>query len=242
MVTIEYNGIKVNVPESWQDVTLGEYEQFYALKPEGARERVALIAQVCKIDAETLLSWPAEVFNVIVDYVLFLYGDNPVPPNPVCEIDGVKYIVPIEDELTLGAYVDADEAQKGQDRVISNVLAIVCRPAGEAYDYKNNEARAAMFAAQPVSKVLGVMAFFLHCKQLSERRTQVFGNLHQVAALLPRNTELLRSLGGGIKLLRMWPVVRFCILNALLRYRLRRFSRTCSTAKTKGLRKTRKGS
>lgn len=242
MVIIEYDNRKISVPENWNDVTLGEYEQFYSLKPETARGRVALIAQVCKIDAETLLSWPTEVFNVIVDRLLFLYGDNPVPPSPVCEIDGVKYIVPIEDELSLGAYVDADEAQKAGANVISNVLAIVCRPAGEEYNYKNNEMRAAMFAAQPMSKVLGVMGFFLRCSNVLKQYTLAFGSLRQVADLLPRNTELLRNLGTGIKLLRMWRIMRFYCLIVLLRYRLQKFSPTYSTKRIKALQRKHKGS
>lgn len=238
MVQFEVNGVKIEVPQSWDDITLGMYEQVYDKKPESARDRVALVAQVCTVDADILLSWPAEVFNMIVKHVMFLFGDNPAQPSPVVEIDGTKYIVPIEDELTLGAWIDADEAQKAKVNAISSVLAIVCRPAGEDYDYKKNEQRQKMYAAQPVSKVLGVLAFFLQCSEALKLRTQVFGSLRQTAALLPRNTELLRSLGAGIKLLRIRRVMKFYALMLLLRYRLRKFSRTYNTAGIKTTRKT----
>lgn len=239
MVTIEFNSVTVKVPESWDDITLGVYEQVYGEKPESARARVALVAKVCGIDPETLLSWPAEVFNRIVGYILFIYGDNPVPPSAFCTIDGTRYIVPVEDELTLGAWVDADEAQKERVNPISSVLAIVCRPAGEEYDYKNNEVRQKLFAAQPMTKVLGVMAFFLHCKQTLEAHLRVYGSLCQAADQLPRNIKLLRSPGTGIKLSRIPAVIRYYYLTRLLRYRLRKYSRIYSTDALRKSQKTR---
>ena len=42
MVQIEYNTVKIEVPESWDDITLGFYETFYTEKPETARERASL--------------------------------------------------------------------------------------------------------------------------------------------------------------------------------------------------------
>ena len=241
MVQIEYNGTQVNVPESWEDITLGMYEQIYALKPGSTREQVELVARICGINPEVLLGWPAEIFNLIVNSLLFLYGDHSVPPSPTVEIDGVTYVVPIDDELSLGAWVDAEDAQRAKDNPLSATLAIVCRPAGEKYDDRNNEIRQKMFEALPVSKILGVMTFFLHCKTVSEQHTRIFGELHRAYDLLPGSTEILRSLGAGIKLSRIWPVIKYCYLTALLRYRLRRFSPSYNTAGTKITQKKRKG-
>ena len=235
MKTIEYGEHKIKVPESWEDIPLGDYEQVYNLKPDTNRERVALIAKICKIDADTLLSWPAEIFNLIVGCVGFLYEDNPVTPSQICEIDGIKYIVPVEDELSLGAWVDVDEVQKAGVNVLSNVLAIVCRPAGETYDYKNNEQRRAMYATQPTSNVLGVMAFFLRCKVQSAQLTATLGTLQRMADLLPPNIKLLRSLGDGIRLSRMWRIMKFYCLIKLLRYRLRKFSHSYNIGRTRNM-------
>lgn len=237
MVQIEYNTVKIEVPESWDDITLGLYETFYTEKAETARERVALVAKICRVDADLLLSWPAEVFNRIVDYVDFLFKDVPASPSPVVEVGGVNYIVPVEDELSLGAWVDADEVQKSGENVLSNTLAIVCRPAGEAYDYKNNEARRAMFAALPVSKVLGVLSFFLHCKTVSDRRTVAFTNLARMYGHLPRSIKPFLNRGGGIRLSRIWLIIKYWALMLLLRYQLRKYLRSCNTVKIKTTRK-----
>ncbi|SHJ66031.1 hypothetical protein [Bacteroides stercorirosoris] len=238
MVAIEYNKVKISVPESWDDITLGFYETFYTVKPETARERVALVAHICKTDANLLLGWPAEIFNRIVGYIGFLFEDNPAPPSPVVEVEGVKYVVPIEDELSLGAWVDADDAQKKEENVLSNILAIVCRPVGEEYNYKNNEARAAMFAALPVSKVLGVLAFFLHYKTVLDQRTAAYTKLAALVGQLPQNIKPLLSRGGGIKLSLIWPTLKYYVLIILLRYQLRKFLPSYSTVKTKTRQKT----
>lgn len=242
MVEIEYNSTKINVPESWDDITLGVYEQFHKKKPTTHRERVAQIAEVCSLDPKQLLDWPTEVFNHVVHIAGFIFADDLTPPSPFIEVDGVRYYVPLEDALTLGAYVDADDVQKNSDAVLSNVLAIVCRPAGEAYDCDNNEARAAMFAALPVSKVLGVLAFFLQYRQALNKRIEVFSNLVQVADQLPQNIKSLRGLTGGIKLSRIWPITRYLISIWLLQNQLRKFSRSYSTKSIKTTRKTRKES
>lgn len=233
MVAIEYNKVKISVPESWDDITLGFYETFSTEKPETTRERVAFVAHICRVSADVLLSWPAEIFNMIVGYINFLFEDNPASPSPSLEVDGVKYVIPIDDELTLGAWVDADDVQKKGENILSNILAIVCRPVGEEYNYKNNETRAAMFASLPVSKVLGVLAFFLQCKNVLDQRTVAYTKLAALVGQLPQNIKHLRGLGGGIRLSLIWPILRYYILIVLLRYQLRKFSRSYNIKRTR---------
>jgi hypothetical protein len=242
MVTMEYDNTKINVPTSWEDVKLGVYEEVYALKPVTARDRVAYVAKICQVEPEVLLNWPAEVFNKLVTFIDFLFIDADVPPCPFIEVDGVKYVVPIDDKITLGQWVDVDEAQKAGTAVLSNVLAIICRPTGETYSYEQNEARAAMFADLPVSRVLGVLAFFLHCKAVFDQHTAAFLKIQELADLLPRNTVALLSRGAGIKLSQIWRIPRYLALIALLRYRLRKYSPSYNTGRIKTARKWHKRS
>lgn len=241
MTRIEYDGHVINAPTDWQDLTVGHYESFYQNKPNTARERVELIAKICKVDAALLLSWPADVFNVLVEKTAFLFKDAPAEPNPAIVIDGVTYVVAVEDKLSLGEYLDAGDVQKNEPAMYSNLLAILCRPPGEEYNPDNNEARAAMFAALPVSKVQGVLAFFLRCKVLYEQRTTAFTNLFRVVDLLPRNIKDLQKHGVTIKLSRIWRVMMYFALTLYLGYRLRRLLRFSSTAATKTTRMKHKG-
>lgn len=241
MSTIEYDGHTLHVPTTWDDIKVGHYETFWQERPNTARERVALIATICKVDAALLLAWPADVFNVLVEKTAFLFQDAPAEPNPGIAIDGNIYVVAVEDKLSLGEYLDAGYVQKNEPAMYSNLLAVLCRPVGEEYNPNNNEARTAMFAALPVSKVQGVLAFFLHCKQVLELRTTAYTNLIRTVSLLPHNISDLRKHGVTIKLSRILQGTTYFVLIWYLNYRLRRLLRFSSTAGIKTMRTKRKG-
>lgn len=233
MIEIEYENQKIAVPTNWDDIPLSKYETFYHSKPTDHRERVDLIAMICEIDSADLRQWPASVFNIIVKHVKFIFDNAMGEPDPVISIGGVNYVVAIEDELSLGAWVDAEAVQKEGVAVLSNVLAIVCRPTGEPYDDKLNEERARMFAALPASKVLGVLAFFLQCRRVLEAHTKTYTALKQLADQLPRSIKPLLSRGAGIRLSQIWPTIKYYALTQLLRYQLGRLLRSCNIASIK---------
>lgn len=236
MVKLEYNKQSVNVPESWADVTLGVYETIYFLKPESHRDRVAMVALACQVEADILLNWPAEIFNTIVSYLGFIFGDNPETARPYIETPSQRYVIAIEEALTLGEWIDAEEVQKAGQGVISGVLAIVCRPAGEAYDPIVTDARRDMFKALPMSEVLGAMAFFLRCSQILEKHTKTSIRLQELVALLPRSIKPTLRPGGGIKLSQIFAAARYWILTELLHYQLRKYLRSYNSRSTKKLR------
>lgn len=230
MKQFEYEKQKIDVPTSWDDIPLSKYETFYKNKPTDHRQRVDLIAMVCEVESETLRQWPASAFNIIVTQLAFMFKESDAEPTNIIEVDGVNYVVAIEDELSLGAWVDAEAVQKEGVAVLSNVLAIVCRPTGEAYDDKLNEARALMFAALPTSKVLGVLNFFLQCKRVLEAHTKTYTALAALRDRLPQSIKPLLNRGGGIKLLQIWPTMKYYALTQLLRYQLGRLLRGYNTA------------
>lgn len=227
----------INVPKKWSDITVRHFETFCLERPQTAHEQVAWAEKVCKVESGTFLGLPASVFNAVVEKLAFLFDDNPAEPNPRIEIDGVPFVVPIEDELSLGAWVDAEEVQKSGEALISNILAIVCRPVGEKYDPKLNDERQKMFAALPTSEVLGVLAFFLHCKNVLEARTEAYSRVIETFDLLPKSTKHLLNRGGGTKLSRIWRAAHYWLLMKLLRNRLRKFSLFYNTVATKKSRK-----
>lgn len=240
MMILEDNDIVVRVPESWQDVTLDVYETFREVKPTNNAEKVALVAKICSTDAAILMAWPSEIFDKIVSTVGFVWENNPAEPAPSIKIDGVTYLIPIEDKLTLGAYIDADEAQK-EDRPLANVLAITCRPAGEAYNYENVPERANMFGAQSMADVQPLLSFFLHCKEISEKRTKAFTDLSEAVAQLPRSIRNSQNRGGGINLSTTWRSIKYGIIVKLLKLRLLRFLRLSSSRETENTPRRRKG-
>lgn len=241
MTTIQYLDEEIKVPDNWGEIKLRNYEGFYMDRPETLRERVAMVAKICNADVELILQWPAEIFNLIIDKTVFIFREHKVAPSPSIKIGDETYVIPVEEKLTLGAYIDADQTQKDGVNVLSNILAIVCRPAGESYDPDKTEERAEMFGALSMSEVQPLLGFFLHCKHALDKRTTVFTNLRQAVELLPPNIELLRSPGTGIRLSQTWRILKYGALIMLLRYRLRRFLHLSNTSAIKITQKRRKG-
>jgi len=217
MITIEYLNEKIEVPEDWGDLTLKDYEGFYKLKPSNIREKVTLVANICKVEPEIILGWPHEVFPMIVNAAKFLFLEPETEAKASVKVDGVTFVIPIEEKLSLGEYIDADEVQKSGENVLSNILAIVCRPQGEAYDPDKNEERAEMFANLPMSDIQPLLSFFLTCKNALEKHIEASSCLTEAVALLPPPTQILRSLGPGTSLSQIWRIVKYGILTTLLR-------------------------
>jgi hypothetical protein len=224
MKKYEYLDAVVLVPTGWHEVTVAIYDQMWTIKPKTARERAGVVAIACGVDLQIFLDWPREVFKLILADVDFLFIDNPVAPSPAITIGNAQYNVAIEEKLTFGEYIDVDHVQKNSDSILSNVLAIICRPAGEKYDPINNDMRAAMFGALAVSQVQGVLAFFLAYWQLSTQRMRLFDNLQTMVDQLPPNIGALVQSGASIKLLQIWPTIKYGFLIWLLRARLRKYS------------------
>lgn len=225
MTTIEYNKQKISVPDNWADIKLGTYEKITKAKPTTAREQVKTIATACAIDENVLLEWPKDIFTRVLDIISFMFNEDAGEPSPAVIAGGVTYVVPLEDKLSLGAYIDAEEAQKG-DNPLSETLAIVCRPAGEAYDPDLTDERAAMFAALSVLDVRGVLAFFLQRKTAYEKLTRDYLCLVQLCDQLPPNIPRSQSHGVGTRLLTILPRAKYKTLIRLLRSELQLFSRS----------------
>ncbi len=198
MTKLEIENKTYQVPDSWEDLTLGQYEHFVGLPGETRTERVERVAYLAGMDPQDLLRWPVDVYNVAAGLISFIFEEAPKSePSPGIEIEGVKFAVNIADRLTLGEWVDAEEAQKDPAEVISGVLAVVCRPVGEKYDPSRTESRAALFKAQPVLSLMPVIAVFLTFNDLLAKSTQQRSDLEELAGLLQNVGGITASPGAG---------------------------------------------
>lgn len=241
MTRIEYNNQTIEVPEGWHEVRLRAYERYYTERPATLRDKVILVANICEIDVATILDWPADVFNIIAEKTAFIFQEHKATPAPSIKVNEVTYVIPIEEKLSLGAYIDADEVQKAGDRVLSQILAITCRPAGEAYNHELTEERAAMFGALSMEEVQPLLAFFLHYKDALDKNIAAYTNLTQAVESLPPNILSSLRLGGGTRLSRTWQTAKYGVLIMLLRYRLRKYLRLFNTSGIKTTPNKRKG-
>lgn len=223
MVTLKYLETEIKVPQGWHEISLGLWERIHALKPQTYNERARYIADLCSVEYSVLRELPTDLFNIMHEHAAWIFEDMRVAASTQIEIDGVKYFIKPEDKISLGEWADVCDAQAdGREAVLSNVLAILLRPAGEEYDFEKSEARQKLFADQPASKILPILVFFMESSELLGMRKKTYANLLELLGKLPKNMQILRAVGLGIKSLQIWHTMTFCALMLLLRYRLRR--------------------
>lgn len=229
MIKVEFNDVKIEVPESWKDIKLAEYEKLYLHHPQTKQEQVAFIAGVCGIDVNLLLDSPAQVFNTIAGIVDFVF-DSELPPAANVKIDGTEYFISLADKLTLGEWIDVENIITGDSETrLSEMLAILCRPVGEKYNPDLAAGRAAMFRNLSCDKALPLISFFLSKKRESEAILNHYSTVMAQADQFLKDTKTFAINGGGIKLLPIWQRIRYTYLIRSLEKQLAKSSDFSST-------------
>lgn len=229
MLKIELNGLKLSVPDSWEDVCLADYEKWFMYKPANKMEYIRLVADICKIDYEVLLNSPTRLFDVLADTIAFIFDADFTPATKV-SIEGKDFLVSLSDKLTLGEWIDIEETLGSDSETkISEMLAIVCRPAGESYNTDTAAQRKELFRKLPCSKALPLVAFFLHKKKESETILHHCSTVADQADQFLKDTKTFAINGGGIKRLPIWQRIRYICLTKSLEKQLSRFSDFSST-------------
>lgn len=220
---IEFDDVKLEIPGSWKDIKLAEYEKWCTLKPETRFEMVQYVADICKIDADVLLQAPTQVFNAITKAIQFIFNQDFEPVNK-CSIDGKDYLISFSDKLTLGEYVDVEDVfENDGENKLSGILAILCRPEGEKYDPDLTEERKNMFKNISCDKILPLISFFLLKKKKSD------GILSHCLTVTDQANQFLKDIeisvinGDGIKRLPIWQRIRYRRLTKSLRKELSKF-------------------
>lgn len=230
---IEFDGVKINVPNSWNDITLEEYEKLYLLKPETKLEYIQYVADVCRIDAKLLINSPTQLFEIVSNAIQFIFDNDFEPVNKVV-VDETEYFISFSDKLTLGEWVDIDSIIKSDsDTKLSEMLAVLCRPIEEKYNPDFLDERKKIFQSLSCDKVLPLISFFL----LKKRKSDVISN-HCLAVIAQGNqflkdTKSFAQNGDGIKQLLTWQMIRYYYLMRSLKKQLSKFSDFYCTNQTK---------
>ncbi|NDV79342.1 hypothetical protein [Dysgonomonas sp. 511] len=228
MLKIEFNDKKILLPDSWDDITLGDYERWFMHTPADKQEYVKLVADICKMEEDELLKAPAQLFDVITNAIGFIFEPDFEPASKV-EIGGREYFIAMSDRLTLGEWIDIEEIL-GSDSTtkVSEILAVVCRQAGESYNTETAARRKDMFRNLPCTKALPLIAFFLFKKKESEAILNHYSEVVAQANQFLKDTKTFVVNGGGIKRLPIWQRIRYIYLTKSLEKQLSKFSASCS--------------
>lgn len=237
MITIKLdeNQKTINIPQSWNEICLGDYEKWFDLQPENHSDEIKLIAQICKVDENTFLDNPTRLFDIVAESLSFVFDENNHQAAHQIEIEGIEYSISFSDELTLAEWIDVElafEDEKLQSR-LSGILSILCRPRGERYDSKRCESRKEMFANLSMDKVFPLLSFFLQQNEVSEMTSSLYSYLQDQSAQYLRIIQGFVENGDGIKSLPIWQRIRYFFLSKYLENRLSKSSDSFSTRSIK---------
>lgn len=160
---------KWSLPTRWDEVTLGQFaelEKLYKGEASKGVDAVDLISIMSGRTKDEVMELPVDFMETMAIHLVFLETQPEIekPLNSI-EIDGETYIINVKEKLKFGEYVDFDQLVKSDPCDYPSMLAILCRKDGEAYDsdFIANEfqKRVDMFAKQPITKILPLIAFFL---------------------------------------------------------------------------------
>lgn len=161
---------KINLPTSWNDVSLLKYmelEEIYK-KGEGKINTLEIVSCLSGIEKAELQQYPSEVINVIFEHLAFLRDEqiDNVPQAYFTDDNGEEYFINTEEKLKMGEFVDAQMAmQDDEHKDYPLLLAILCRKEGERYDddfiANTLPSRITMFQNASINKVFPIVNFIL---------------------------------------------------------------------------------
>lgn len=225
MITLSFDDKQISIPQSWRDIRLGEYQQWFRIEPQNRMEQIQLVANVCSIDVDLLLNNPTQIFDTIFDIVKFVFDEYKGEAVNRIEIEGNAYSIAFTEELTLAEWVDIESVfESDSESRLSDILSILCRPTGEHYDNKTSESRKELFCNLAMDKALPLLAFFL---QQRERFQNVSNLYSEVKEQVDQYLHLTRSFvesGDGTKLLPIWQRIKFYFLMRSLKKQLSKCS------------------
>jgi hypothetical protein len=171
----------INCPETWADVKLEDYLQFYRqLKPyidtEQYQEKAILFAlfNFTDIDEDEYLSLPESTFTTIKTKLTDLINSVELPIVKSFEIGNTKYgFIPSFDDMAYGEYLDLVHYAKDIWGNTATLMSILYRPItkslGKSYDIEKyngtSEETTALFKNITMDIVFGAISFFLHLQK-----------------------------------------------------------------------------
>ena len=213
-ITVEKDFGEWKVPQSWDDLTLGKFQELERLY-DGDEERKFDVRDVLDLmtdrTKDEINELPIEFTDMLLRKMYWLHEqpDFGKPSNKVT-IDGVQYTVHNENEMKFGEYVALDTAMKGDKHNYAAMLAILCRKEGEIFDAKfENEilpSRIEFWKNVSVMKVMPIVSFFLELSSMSLQVSQLSLEVQEGINHILKHIETSKQNGVFSALYTKWQV------------------------------------
>lgn len=213
-ITVEKNFGEWKVPSSWDDLTLGKFQELERLY-DGDEERKFDVRDVLDLmtdrTKDEINELPIEFTDSLLRKMYWLHEQpNFGKPSNKITVDGVQYTVHNENEMKFGEYVALDTALKGDKHNYAAMLAILCRKDGEIFDAKfENEvlpSRIEFWKNVSVMKVMPIVSFFLELSSMSLQVSQLSLEIQEGINHILKHIETSKQNGVFSALYTKWQV------------------------------------
>ena len=215
-ITVEKDFGEWKVPSSWDDLTLGKFQELERLyDTEDGNERKFDVRDVLDLmtdrTKDEINELPIEFTDSLLRKMYWLHEqpDFGKPSNKII-VDGVQYTVHNENEMKFGEYVALDTALKGDKHNYAAMLAILCRKDGEIFDAKfENEilpSRIEFWKNVSVMKVMPIVSFFLELSSMSLQVSQLSLEIQEGINHILKHIETSKQNGVFSALYTKWQV------------------------------------
>ena len=215
-ITVEKDFGEWKVPKSWDDLTLGKFQELERLyDTEDGNERKFDVRDVLDLmtdrTKDEINELPIEFTDSLLRKMYWLHEqpDFGKPSNKIT-IDGETYTVHNENEMKFGEYVALDTALKGDKHNYAAMLAILCRKDGEIFDAKfENEilpSRIEFWKNVSVMKVMPIVSFFLELSSMSLQVSQLSLEIQEGINHILKHIETSKRNGVFSALYTKWQV------------------------------------
>ena len=213
-ITVEKDFGEWKVPQSWDDLTLGKFQELERLY-DGDEERKFDVRDVLDLmtdrTKDEINELPIEFTDSLLRKMYWLHEQPQFgKPSNKITIDGVQYTVHNENEMKFGEYVALDTALKGDKHNYAAMLAILCRKDGEIFDAKfENEilpSRIEFWKNVSVMKVMPIVSFFLELSSMSLQVSQLSLEIQEGINHILKHIETSKQNGVFSALYTKWQV------------------------------------
>ena len=212
-ITVEKDFGEWKVPQSWDELTLGKFQELERFYDGDENERKFDVRDVLDLmtdrTKDEINELPIEFTDSLLRKMYWLHEqpDFGKPSNKVI-IDGVQYTVHNENEMKFGEYVALDTALKGDKHNYAAMLAILCRKDGEIFDSKfENEilpSRIEFWKNVSVMKVMPIVSFFLELSSMSLQVSQLSSQVKEGINHILKHIETSKQNGVFSALYTKW--------------------------------------
>jgi hypothetical protein len=193
---------EVIVPNSLDEITLGQYQKYLKIQDNNEDENFLAIKMIeifCGLKGDTILAMRAKSIKDITEVLVDMFNEKPLLVKKF-KMNNIEYgFIPMLEDMTFGEYVDLD-TYIGDFENIHKAMAVLYRPVKQTHkekylieDYiaEDND----IMKDMPMDAVLSSILFFYH---LGIDLSQVMLSYLQEEEMTLAQQETLAKNGAGI--------------------------------------------